>query len=282
MGAPMIANLVKAGYDVTAYGRSQTSQERITGAGATLAKQPADVAQGAEVVITMLPDTPDVQSVLDEGGLRGALSAGQIFIDMSTIEPDAARAIHEDLDSDGVACLDAPVSGGEAAAIEGTLSIMVGGSAEVLDKARSVLDVVGATITHVGPAGSGQLTKAANQLIVAMNIQAVSEAIVLLESAGADVPQALAAIGGGLAGSTVLERKREAFLSGNFAPGFRIALHNKDLRIVRNTADSTGVGLPATGLVAQLMVAAQASGYGDLDHSALLKLARGLNGQNAS
>lgn len=279
MGAPMIDNLVDAGHQVRAFGRSTTSRERIQAAGATVADSPGAAAAGADVVVTMLPDTPDVQAVLlGEHGLAQTLAAPQVYVDMSTIRPDVTREIHRVLSERGVGVLDAPVSGGEAAAKEGTLSIMVGGEASVLASVHEVLAVMGATITHVGPAGAGQLTKAANQLIVAANIQAVAEAIVLLESAGADVGAALSAIGGGLAGSTVLERKREAFLAGTFAPGFRIDLHNKDLRIVRDTADDAGVGLPMTATVSQLMVAAGAKGYGDLDHSALLKVTREFNG----
>lgn len=277
MGAPMIRNLVDAGHTVRAYGRSDQSRARIDAAGAITAHTPLESAVGAEIVITMLPDTPDVQKVLLEDGLANALAAEQTYIDMSTIRPDVTRHVQEVLGGQGVEMLDAPVSGGEAAAVEGTLSIMVGGKAAVLEGVRPVLDCLGATITHVGPAGSGQLAKAANQLIVAANIQAIAEAIVLLESAGADVAQALSAIGGGLAGSTVLERKRAAFLTDSFDPGFRIALHNKDLRIVGNTADDAGIALPMTAVVSQLMAAARAQGLGDLDHSALLKVARRLN-----
>lgn len=278
MGGPMIANLVGAGHHVQAFGRSQRSRERITQAGAHVADSAADVAASAEVVITMLPDTPDVQQVvLGEGGLAEAMTEHQVFIDMSTIRPDATREIATALGERGVAMLDAPVSGGESGAVEGTLSIMVGGDADVLDRVRGVLECLGSTITHVGPTGAGQLTKAANQLIVAANIQAVAEAIVLLESAGADVASALDAIGGGLAGSAVLDRKRSAFLDGDFTPGFRVELHNKDLRIVHDTARAAGISLPATALVSQFMAAAEAQGHGELDHSALLRVARRLN-----
>ena len=278
MGAPMIKNLIEAGHEVRAFGRSQRSRDRIEAAGALLADSAVDAAAGADVVITMLPDSPDVhQTILGSGGLAQALTTQQIYVDMSTIRPEVSREIYQVLTERGVGVLDAPVSGGEAGAREGALSIMVGGQATVLEQVREVLDCLGTTITHVGPAGAGQLTKAANQLVVAANIQAVAEAIVLLEAAGAEVPQALHAIGGGLAGSAVLERKRDAFLEEDFAPGFRIELHNKDLRIVGNTARDAGVSLPMTGLVAELMAAAGAKGYDHLDHSALLKLAREAN-----
>src|SRR5690625_3687574 len=233
MGGPMIKNLVDGGYTVRAYGRSQKSQDRVNAAGAHVAFSPTHAAEGADIVITMLPDTPDVQQVVLSGdeALQEALTPEQTYVDMSTIRPDVTQHIHATLAERGVAMLDAPVSGGEAGAIEGTLSIMVGGDAGVLDRARQVLSCMGSSITHVGPAGAGQLTKAANQLIVAANIQAVAEAVLLLESAGADVASALEAIGSGLGGSTVLDRKRAAFLRNQFKPGFRIELHHKDLRI---------------------------------------------------
>jgi len=278
MGAPMIANLVRAGFAVRAFGRSQRSRDRIQQAGAQVAESAADAAAEAQTVITMLPDTPDVQQVvLGDGGLGDALTEGQVLIDMSTIRPDVTRQIAAELAERGVAMLDAPVSGGEAGAMEGALSVMVGGETGVLERVRSVLEPLASSITHVGPSGAGQLTKAANQLIVAANIQAVAEAIVLLESAGADVQHALQAIGGGLAGSAVLDRKRHAFLSGDFTPGFRVELHNKDLRIVQDTAREAGVGLPVAAVVSQFMAAAEAQGHGELDHSVLLQVARDLN-----
>lgn len=278
MGGPMIANLVKAGHTVHALGRSSASRKRIADAGADEVQSLTDAAAHADVVITMLPDSPDVTAVvLGDNGLVEVLSEGQVFVDMSTIRPDVSREISSRLEGIGVAALDAPVSGGEAAAIEGKLSIMVGGSDSAVRNTRPVLEAMGSSITHVGPAGSGQLTKAANQLIVACNIQAVAEAIVLLESSGVEVDKALQAIGGGLAGSTVLERKRNAFLSGEFTAGFRVELHDKDLGIVQATARSQGNSLPLSSLVGQLMAALKARGDGGLDHSALLKLARALN-----
>lgn len=281
MGAPMIGNLVDEGYDVNAFGRSEKSRERIESAGATVADSPADAAEGASVVITMLPDSPDVANVvLSEHGLAASMTPEQTFIDMSTIRPDVAREIHSSLAERGVNALDAPVSGGEAAAQNGTLSIMVGGEPDTLEKVRPILDALGSTITYVGGPGSGQLTKAANQLIVAANIQALAEAIVLLEANEARLGPALDAISGGLAGSTVLERKRDALLDGSYAPGFRIDLHDKDMRIVGATAESSRVALPVTAIVSQLMRAARANGYGDYDHSALLQMTRDLNNRD--
>lgn len=278
MGAPMIANLVRAGATVTALAHSDRSAARAEAAGATLAADAAALARDSDVVVTMLPDSPDVVAAVLDSGLADALSVGATFVDMSTIRPDVARDLAVALAERGIDSLDAPVSGGEAAAVEGTLSIMVGGDAAVLDRVRPVLEAMGSTITHVGGHGAGQATKAANQLIVATNIQAVAEAIVLLEASGVELEPALDAIAGGLAGSTVLTRKRAAFLSGEFAPGFRIALHDKDLGIVQSTARAAGLSLPAATLVAQLVAALKATGRGDLDHSALLALARELNG----
>jgi 2-hydroxy-3-oxopropionate reductase len=275
----MIANLVGAGFEVRAVAHSERSRERLRGAGATEVATAAEVADGAGIVITMLPDSPDVLGVLFEEGLADALPRGSVLVDMSTIRPDAARRIAAELAERGVAALDAPVSGGEAGAIEGTLSIMVGGDAEALETARPVLAVLGATITHVGPAGAGQATKAANQLVVAANIQAVAEAIVLLQAADVDLAPALDALAGGLAGSTVLDRKRGNFMSGSFAPGFRLRLHDKDLGIVQASARELGLALPLTAVVSQLVTALVARGDGDLDHSALLALVRDLNGR---
>lgn len=281
MGAPMIANLVEGGHHVRAYGRSEASRARIAKAGAETAASVNEAAQDADIVITMLPDSPDVtEVVLDDGGLGQTMRAGQVYIDMSTIRPDVAQRIHATLNARDIPALDAPVSGGEPAAVAGELSIMVGGSAETLAHVRPVLEALGSTITHVGGPGAGQLTKAANQLIVAANIQAVAEAIVLLEANGADLTASLEAIAGGLAGSTVLNRKRQAFLEGAYAPGFRIDLHDKDLRIVGATADSSEVALPMTAVVTQLMRAAKANGYGASDHSALLAIARELNNRD--
>lgn len=282
MGAPMIANLVSAGHDVRAYARSEASRRRIADAGATIADSAEDCLAG-ESVVAMLPDSPDVAGTfLGTDGLASRVRPGQLVVDMSTITPAVAVELHEAVDAVGGLCLDAPVSGGEAAAVEGTLSIMVGGTSSALDAARPLLETMGATITHVGPAGAGQVTKAANQLMVAAHLQALSEAVVLLEGAGIDVGAALAAIGGGLAGSTVIERKRQAVLDGTFDAGFRVALHHKDLGIVAATARDHGRALPLAATVSQLMASLVARGDGDLDHLALLKLARELNGVDAA
>lgn len=279
MGAPMAANLVGAGFAVRGLAHSSRSERRVRQSGAMLVHTARELVAGTDVVITMLPDSPDVlEVVLGAGGLADLLEAGQIHIDMSTIRPDAAQDIARRLQASGVEVLDAPVSGGEAGAVEGTLSIMVGGDSGTLDRVSGVLEAMGTTITHVGSHGAGQATKAANQLIVAANIEAVAEAIVLLDGVGVRLGSALDALSGGLAGSAVLTRKRQAFLDGEYRPGFRIALHDKDLAIVQNTARQLGLALPMAALVSQLVSALKARGDGNLDHSALLKLARELNG----
>ncbi|HMR12220.1 MAG TPA: NAD(P)-dependent oxidoreductase [Arachnia sp.] len=279
MGAPMIANLVRAGHDVRAIGRSEASRQRAVDAGAELCDDLATAVAGREFVITILPDTPDVEAiVLGEGGLAELMEPGQVFIDMSTISASSSRRMHDALAAKGVAALDCPVSGGEQGAIGGVLTVMAGGDAEALERARPVLEAMSSRITHVGPAGSGQLTKAANQIIVAANIQAVAEAVVLLERTGVEIEPALNALAGGFAGSAVMEAKRKAFLHGDFTPGFRTELHNKDLRIVAAAVAENRLALPLNALVTQLLAAVEARGDGALDDSALLKLTRDLNG----
>ena len=282
MGAPMIANLVRAGNDVIAFGHSERSRQRAATAGARLVDTIAEVASAA-VVITMLPDTPDVDEVvLGEEGLLAHLEPGSLLIDMSTISADFSRTMAAALANRGVDFLDSPVSGGEAAAVEGTLSVMVGGTAAALDRATPVLKALAGTVTHVGPTGAGQAVKAANQLIVAMNLQAIAEAVVLLEHSGVDVEAGLDAISGGLAGSTALTRKRHAIRTNDFTAGFRLRLHRKDLSLVRETTRSAGLVLPGTALVTELVETLVDTGSGDLDHSALLQLARTHNPRSAA
>ncbi|WP_368496469.1 NAD(P)-dependent oxidoreductase [Herbiconiux sp. A18JL235] len=283
MGAPMAANLVASGHRVRGFSRSAATRAAAALTGVETVASAAEAVDGAEVLITMLPDTPDVLGVLfggddAEGGVSHLLRDGALFIDMSTIEPGASIAIAERLATQGVAALDAPVSGGEAGAVEGALSIMIGGEQHVVDRALPLLQALGSTIVRVGPAGSGQSVKAANQLMVAGHLQMLAEALVFLRAQGVDLELALDVIGGGLAGSTVLQRKRRAFLEEDYTPGFRVELHHKDLGIVQRTAREAGVALPATALVAQLVQALVARGDGALDHSALLALTTELNG----
>jgi 2-hydroxy-3-oxopropionate reductase len=281
MGGPMAANLVKAGFDVVGYNRSPEKVKELVEKGGRGAEDVASAVAEADVVITMVPDSPDVEDVT--GGADGVFAnarEGALYIDMSTIRPDVAVRVAEAGREAGVRVLDAPVSGGEAGAVEGSLSIMVGGSAEDFADARPVLDAVGKTVVHVGPAGSGQTVKAANQLIVAGNIQLLAEAVVFLDAYGVDMRSALEVLGGGLAGSTVLARKGDNMLAGEFKPGFRLALHHKDMGIVTSAAREAGVTIPLGAVVAQLVAAMVARGDGGLDHSGLLKLTQELSGRN--
>jgi 2-hydroxy-3-oxopropionate reductase len=295
MGGPMAANLVRAGFDVTGCNRTPAKTEPLVAAGGQAAKSIADAVRDADVVATMVPDSPDVRAVLtgengENGGSgeNGADSDGGVFthapanalvIDFSTIRPDVAVALAAEGRDRGFRVLDAPVSGGEAGAVEGTLSIMVGGTAEDFAAAQPVFDAVGQTIVHVGPAGSGQTVKAANQLMVAGHLGLLAEAITFLEAHRVDTEAALRVLGGGLAGSTVLQRKGPAMLARDFTPGFRIALHDKDLGIVTAAAREAGVVIPLGSTAAQLVASLKAQGDGGLDHSALLKLIQQLSGR---
>lgn len=280
MGAPMAANLVRAGYEVTGYDVTPGSVEKLVRAGGKPADSIADATTGADVVITMLPDSPQVQEVvLDPGGVIESAAGGLLLIDMSTIAPETSLAVSEAGQQKGVRVLDAPVSGGEQGAVEATLSIMVGGDEGVFEAARPILEKLGKTIVHVGGHGAGQTVKAANQLMVAGIYSLVSEAIVLLEASGVDGERGLEVLAGGLAGNTILDRKGATMLAREFKPGFRIDLHHKDMGIALASARSAGVSLPVTGLVAQLVASARAMGYGSLDHSALLNVVERLSGK---
>jgi 2-hydroxy-3-oxopropionate reductase len=277
MGRPMAANLVKAGHEVKALCRHDRHREAARDIGATPVDTVAEVAAGSTVVLSIVPDSPDVlELTLGPEGLLAAMEPGSLHVDLSSIEPAAARQVHEAAAARGVRSLDAPVSGGEAGAVEGTLAIMVGGAAETFEQARPVLEAMGTTIVRVGDAGAGQVVKAANQLVVAGNLQVLAEAVVFLEAHAADLPAALDVIGAGLAGSTVLTRKRAGILAGEHAPGFRVALHHKDLGIVAGAARANSLGLPVTGVVGALMAQLNRTG-GDLDHSALVQQAREAN-----
>src|SRR5580765_617680 len=280
MGGPMAANLVKAGYDVVGYNRSPARVQALVEAGGRGAANVPEAVRGADVVITMVPDSPDVEAVTSgEDGVFANVDKGALYIDMSSIRPDVSVRVAEAGQEAGLRVLDAPVSGGEPGAVEASLSIMVGGTAADFAAAKPVLEAVGKTIVHVGPAGSGQTVKAANQLIVAGNIQLLAEAIVFLEAYGVDTKAALDVLGGGLAGSTVLNRKGAGMLERKFDPGFRLALHNKDMGSVTSAARETGVVIPLGSAVAQLICAMVARGDGGLDHSGLFKLVQELSGR---
>ncbi|MFE8914285.1 2-hydroxy-3-oxopropionate reductase [Streptomyces globisporus] len=279
MGSPMSENLIKAGYSVTGYTLEQDKIDRLVAAGGTGASSIADAVQDADVVITMVPASPQVEAIAygPDGILENA-KRGALLVDMSSITPQTSVDLAENAAEKGIRVLDAPVSGGEAGAIEAVLSIMVGGEQADFDAAKPLLDALGKTIVLCGPHGSGQTVKAANQLIVAVNIQACAEAVVFLEKSGVDLTAALDVLNGGLAGSTVLTRKKENFLKRDFAPGFRIDLHHKDMGIVTDAARNVGAALPVGGVVAQLVASLRAQGDGGLDHSALLRSVERLSG----
>ena len=280
MGRPMAANLVRAGFDVAGYSRRRESADELVAQGGRWADSVAAAVRDADAVITMLPDSPDVEAVaLGPDGVVAHARPGALYTDMSSIRPDVARRVAAAGAERGLRCLDAPVSGGERGAIDGTLSIMVGGAADDVAAARPVLGVLGSTVQHVGPAGAGQTVKAANQLIVAGNIALVAEALVFLQAQGVDVQAAVAVLQGGLAGSTVLTRKARPMLAGDFTPGFRIELHDKDLAIFTAAAREAGVVTLLGAMLAQLTGAARAQGDGGLDHSALIRVVQRLAGQ---
>lgn len=283
MGAPMAANLVKAGFDVVGYNRSPDRVEALVDQGGRRADGVAGAVRGADMVVTMLPDSPDVQAVAaGPDGVFEHADPGLLYVDMSSIRPDVSRAVAAAGKDRGLRVLDAPVSGGETGAIEASLSIMVGGEAADFEAACPMLQAVGKTIVHVGPAGAGQTVKAANQLIVAGNIELLAEALVFLEAYGVDTEAAVRVLGGGLAGSTVLDRKAKGMLAREFAPGFRLELHHKDLGIVQAAAREAGVVIPLGAVVGQLVAAMVARGDGGLDHSGLFKLVEELSGRAAS
>lgn len=279
MGLPMSLNLVSAGFDVVGYTRTSERGRPLAEGGGALADSLASAVSGAEAVVTVLPDSPDVVEVYTgPGGVLESAAADTLLLDMSTIRPDVARDLHERAAAASMVMLDAPVSGGQAGAQEGALSIMCGGSADAFQRAQSLLEAMGKTIVLVGGPGSGQTVKAANQLLVAGTIELVAEALVFLDAHDVDLTPAVEVLAGGLAGSTVLNRKAASMISGQFAPGFRVDLHHKDLGIYREAARQQGVFSPAGALVAELMASLRASGGGSLDHSALLTQVARLSG----
>ena len=271
MGKPMAENLIEAGYDLVVYNRTREKAEELDGA--TVAGSPKEVAENSDIIITMLPDSPQVEEVLlGEDGVLEGVGEGDLIVDMSTISPVATEELSEKAGEKGASMLDAPVSGGDVGAIEGTLAIMVGGSEEDFGRALPLFEVMGATVTHVGPTGTGQVVKAANQIVVALTIEAVSEALVLGSKGGVAPEKILDVLGGGLAGNKVMEAKREKLLGHSFDPGFRIELHHKDLGIALAAGREYGVTLPVTAVVDQMLQDLKMRGRGDLDHSAILTL----------
>ncbi|WP_329789515.1 NAD(P)-binding domain-containing protein [Lentzea sp. DG1S-22] len=273
MGGPMAAHLVAAGHDLTGFDLSRASLDELVANGGKAAGSAQEAVSGAEVVITMLPNHPQVEAVVDEV----AFDEGALLIDMSTIRPStsieiAARLTH-------VRVLDAPVSGGQTGAVQASLSIMVGGEEQDFAAARPFLEVVGKTVVHVGSHGAGQVVKAANQLVVGGIYALVAEAIVLLEASGVDPKAGLDVLAGGLAANRILDLKRESMIAREFRPGFRVDLHHKDMGIALDAARAADVALPVTNQIAALVAAARAQGYGSLDHSALLKVVENFAGR---
>lgn len=271
MGKPMAKNLLGAGHQVVVSAQNRAAAE-LAGVGAAVADTPKDIAAAVELVITMLPNSPDVKAVvLGRGGVIEGAHHGLVFVDMSSIAPLVAREISEALAEKGVPMLDAPVSGGEPKAIDGTLSVMVGGDEAVFDSVKDVLGAMAAAVVFVGEIGAGNIAKLANQVIVALNIAAASEALVLARKAGVSPEGVYRAIRGGLAGSTVLDAKAPMMLAHNFTPGFRIELHIKDLLNALDTAHGVGAPLPLTASVLEMFTALDTAGHGGEDHSGLVQ-----------
>ena len=271
MGRPMAKNLLKAGHKLVVYDIVQSSVDDVASNGGARGESSSDVASKSEIVITMLPDGPDVEAAMfGQGGVLQGARQGCIVVDMSSISPTVAQKVGAACAAKGIGFLDAPVSGGEPKAIDGTLAIMVGGEAGVFEKVKPILEKMGSSVLLTGPVGAGNVTKLANQIMVACNIAAMGEALVLATRAGLDPEVVFNAVKGGLAGSTVLNAKAPMVIGRNFKPGFRIRLHQKDLRNALLAGDSMKVPLPLTSLVQQMLIALMNEGKGDLDHSAIV------------
>lgn len=279
MGKPMALNILKAGFPLVVHNRSRGAVEEVVAAGAADGGSPKGVAQRAEIILTCLPDSPDVQSVIEgPNGVFEGISPGKVIVDMSTISPIVARNLAAKAEKLGAEMLDAPVSGGEIGARQGTLSIMVGGKPEVFERVLPVFQAMGKNIVRIGEAGAGQVAKACNQIIVALTIEAISEALVLAAKAGVDPARVREALLGGFAQSRVLEVHGQRILDRNFRPGFKARLHHKDLKIALDTGRAYGVPLLATSLVHELYASLMARGKSELDHSALAILIEELAG----
>ena len=279
MGRPMAKNLLKAGYPLVVHSRSRGPVQDLAASGAKTAESPAEVASQVDVLITMLPNSPDVESVaLGSNGIVEKAKSGLLFIDMSTISPLVSQKVGAALAARGVRMLDAPVSGGEKGAIDAALSIMVGGDKQVFDEALPLFQAMGKTITHLGPLGAGGFTKLANQIIVAVNLTALGEALTLARKAGLDRSLTLKALGGGLAGSKCLEQKTPNYMASTYNPGFKIDLHFKDLGLIMESSRALGVPLPCTAVVQELFNALRVKGSGGLDHSGVITLLEELAG----
>ncbi len=279
MGRPMAENLREADYELVVYNRSEEKADDFVEGGGEKASSPREVAEKSDVVITMLPDSPQVEEiVLGEDGVAEGVSEGMLYIDMSSIAPATSRKVHEVLEEKGADAVDAPVSGGQPAAESGELAIMVGGSDDAVERARPILEVMGKAVTHIGSPGAGQVAKAANQVVVALTIQAVAEALTLVRKSGVDAAKVREALLGGLAQSKILEMHGERILEREFEPGFKLSLHRKDLSIALQAAREEGVPLLATAQAAEVMNALIASGHGDEDHAVIVSFYEELAG----
>jgi 2-hydroxy-3-oxopropionate reductase len=273
MGKPMARNLIRAGYSLTVHNRSRGAVDELVRDGAKDGRTPRAVAEESDIIITMLPDSPDVQQVVTgPGGVLEGLRKGAALVDMSTISPMVTQELAKAVRAKGAEMLDAPVSGGEKGAIDATLSIMVGGPEETFARVKPVFEAMGKNIVHIGASGAGQVTKACNQIVVALTIQAVSEALTLAAKAGVDTGKVRQALLGGFAQSRILDVHGQRMLERNFKPGFRVRLHQKDLNIGLSTGKNLGVPLPATAIVQEAFTALQGLGRGDQDHSSLVTL----------
>ena len=282
MGRPMAKNLLKAGHPLVVHSRSQGPVQELVSAGAKAAPSARDVASQVDTLVTMLPNSPDVELVaLGKNGIIEGARAGLLFVDMSTISPIVSQKVGKELGAKGVRMLDAPVSGGEKGAIDAALSIMVGGDAADFQAALPMFQAMGKTITHLGPLGAGGFTKLANQVIVAVNLTALGEALTLAKKAGLDRELTLKALAGGLAGSRCLDQKTPNYVQNSYKPGFKIDLHYKDLGLIMESARALGVPLPATAVVQELFNALRVKGRGQLDHSAVITLLEDLAGTPA-
>ena len=279
MGRPMARNLLKASHSLIVHSRSRGPVDELVAAGAKAGTSPKDVASQSDVLVTMLPNSPDVELVaLGKDGIVEGARPGLIYVDMSTISPLVSQKVAQALEAKGVRMLDAPVSGGEKGAIDGALSIMVGGDQAVFDSVLPILQAMGKTITRLGPLGFGGFTKLANQIIVAVNLTALGEALTLAKKAGLDRELTLKALAGGLAGSKCLEQKTANYIAGSYKPGFKVDLHFKDLGLIMESARALGVPLPATAVVQELFSALRVKGRGEMDHSAVITLLEDLAG----
>lgn len=272
MGKPMAKNLLKAGYELVVLDMNKAAVDELIKAGAESASTPAEIGSKADVIITMLPNSPHVKTVtLGENGLIDSAAKGKVLIDMSSIAPLASQEVAKELATKGMEMLDAPVSGGEPKAIDGTIAVMVGGNKEVFDTHKAIIEPMAGSVVYVGEIGAGNTTKLCNQIVVALNIAAVSEALVLAKKAGVSPDRVFQAIRGGLAGSTVMDAKAPMMMDRTFDPGFRIDLHIKDLANALDTSRSVGVPLPLAAQAMEIMQAIKQDGCGVEDHSSMVK-----------